>query len=113
MCIFCKIADGSIPSDIVYENDAVICFRDIHPATPEHILIVPKKHFDDILDLSSSEEGVEAMGAVLRAVPEVVRICGLETGFRFVNNCREFGGQTVMHVHFHILGGIRFSERMV
>ncbi len=84
MCLFCDIVEGKIPSTKVYENDKVLAFKDINPATPVHVLIVPKKHFDDILDMASS-----------------------------INNCREFGGQTVKHVHFHILGGVKLSEKMI
>jgi len=113
MCIFCKIASKEIPSTVVYENDDVICINDLKPATPVHVLIIPKKHFDDILDLSTSKEGMEAMTSVLKAIPEVVRITGLEKGFRLINNCREQGGQTVMHVHFHLIGGVRLGEKMI
>jgi len=113
MCIFCMIANKEIPSDIVYENDDVICFKDVKPITPVHILIMPKRHFDDILDLSASEDGQKAMTAVLKAVPEVARITGVDSGFRLINNCRKDGGQTVMHVHFHLIGGIKLGEKML
>jgi len=113
MCIFCKIAAKEIPSTVVYENEDVICINDLKPVTPVHVLIIPKKHFDDILDLSTTQEGIEAMTAVLKAIPEVVRITGLEKGFRLINNCREQGGQTVMHVHFHLIGGVRLGEKMI
>ena len=103
MCIFCDIVEGKIPSTKVFENDKVLAFKDINPATPVHVLIVPKKHFDDILDMSSSAEGKEALGDVLDAIPEVVKATGIDEGFRVINNCREFGGQTVKHVHFHIV----------
>lgn len=113
MCLFCDIVDGKIPSSKVYENDKVLCFKDIKPATPVHVLIVPKKHFDDILDMAASEDGKEAIADVMMAVPEVVKATGIDEGFRIINNCREFGGQTVQHVHFHILGGMKLSEKMV
>jgi len=113
MCIFCMIANKEIPSTIVYENDDVICFKDVKPITPVHILIMPKKHFDDILDLSASEEGQKAMTAVLKAISEVARITGVESGFRLINNCRAEGGQTVMHAHFHLIGGIKLGEKML
>jgi histidine triad (HIT) family protein len=112
-CVFCVIAQKEIPSSIVYENEDVICFNDLKPITPVHVLIVPKKHFDDILDLSATEEGQKVMSAVLRAIPEVVRITGVESGFRLINNCREDGGQTVMHVHFHLIGGIKLGAKML
>ncbi len=113
MCLFCDIVEGKIPSTKVYENEKVLAFKDIKPATPVHVLIVPKKHFDDILDMAASEEGKAALGDVLDAVPEVVKATGIDEGFRIINNCREFGGQTVQHVHFHILGGRKLSEKMV
>jgi len=113
MCIFCMIANKEIPSTVVYENDDVICINDLKPITPVHVLIIPKKHFDDILDLSETKDGIETMTAVLKAIPEVVRITGLEAGFRLINNCREQGGQTVMHVHFHLIGGIKLGEKML
>lgn len=113
MCLFCKIASKEIPSTIVYENDDVICINDLKPITPVHVLIIPKKHFEDIIDLSSSEEGHQVMTTVLQAVPEVARICGLESGFRLINNCRENGGQTIMHVHFHLIGGVKLGEKML
>ncbi len=112
-CIFCMIANKEIPSTVVYENDDVICFKDLKPITPVHVLIVPKKHFDDIIDLSVTEEGHQVMTAVLKAIPEVARITGVETGFRLINNCREFGGQTVMHVHFHLIGGLKLGAKMI
>lgn len=112
-CIFCMIANKEIPSAIVYENDEVICFKDLKPVAPVHVLIVPKKHFDDILDLSASKEGHETMTALLKAVSEVAKVTGVEEGFRLISNCREFGGQTVMHVHFHMIGGIRISEKLL
>lgn len=113
MCLFCKIANKEIPSTIVYENDDVICFNDIHPSAPVHVLIVPKKHFDSIMDLADSNEGKEAFQKVLLAVSEVARITGTEGGFRLINNCGEDGGQTVMHVHFHLLGGTKLSEKIL
>jgi len=107
------IANKEIPSAIVYENDEVICFKDVKPITPVHILIMPKRHFNDILDLSSSEDGQKAMTAVLKAIAEVAGITGVESGFRLINNCRAEGGQTVMHVHFHLIGGIKLGEKML
>ncbi|MBN1892657.1 MAG: histidine triad nucleotide-binding protein [Clostridiales bacterium] len=113
MCIFCKIADKEIPSDVVYENDKVICFNDIRPAAPVHVLIVPKKHYDDVLELSASEEGLAVLNDVFKAVEKVSEITGTQEGFRLINNCREKGGQTVMHVHFHLIGGTTLTEKMI
>ena len=112
-CIFCMIANKEIPSTIIYENDDVICFHDLKPVAPVHVLIVPKKHYDDILDLSASEDGAKTMEAILSAVSVVAGMTGVEEGFRLINNCRAFGGQTVMHVHFHLIGGIRIGEKLL
>ena len=113
MCIFCKIAMKEIPSTVVYEDEDVICINDIHPAAPVHVLIVPKKHYEDIMELSASEDAEKVLGAVFRAVSKVAELTGTQDGFRIVNNCREKGGQSVMHVHFHLLGGTVFSEKII
>lgn len=113
-CIFCKLANGSIPTDMVYQNEDIACFRDANPQAETHVLIVPKAHFKDVLDLASSEEGKKAMTAVLEAVPEIVRILGLEPkGFRLINNCGKGAGQSVFHVHFHLLSDQGLKERLV
>ena len=113
MCLFCDIVEGKIPSDKVYENDDVLCFNDINPAAPVHVLVVPKKHFDNIREMGKSEEGRKLMGSVAEAVDKVAEIKGLDTGFRVVNNCGEDGGQTVMHAHYHVLGGRKFDEKLI
>lgn len=113
MCLFCDIVAGKIPSDKVYENDKVLCFNDINPAAPVHVLVVPKKHFDDIRDMSRSEEGRAYMGEVIAAIDKVCEIKALDSGFRVVNNCGADGGQTVMHAHYHVLGGVKFTEKIV
>lgn len=113
MCLFCDIIEGKIPSTKVYENEFVYCFDDIKPAAPVHTLVVPKKHFDDIRDMANSEEGAKYMGEVIKAIDEVAKIKGLETGFRVINNCGADGGQTVMHVHYHVIGGVKLTEKMI
>ena len=112
MCLFCEIVAGNIPSSKVYENDKVLCFNDINPIAPVHVLVVPKKHFDDICDMASSEEGIEYMGEVTKAIKEVAKINNLK-GFRVINNCGEDGGQTVMHAHYHVIGGVKLTEKML
>lgn len=114
-CIFCKIVKGEIDSEFVYENEDVVCFNDISPAAPLHILIVPKKHYADILDLESdSENGAEVLQAVFSAVGKVAEKTGIsKKGFRIINNCGEYGGQTVNHVHFHLLGGKKLNAKLV
>ncbi len=103
-CLFCKIIAGEIPSTKVYENDKVYAFRDINPEAPVHVLIVPKEH------ISSANELTEKNGAVVAdvflAAKEIAAAEGIaEGGYRIVNNCGEDGGQTVKHLHFHMLGG--------
>lgn len=113
-CIFCKIAEKEIPSTVVYENEDVICFRDIHPVAPTHILIVPKVHHDSLLALSQSPDYSHVMGAVCKAAAEVAKLEGLEEkGFRLINNCGKDGGQTVMHLHFHLIGGVSLGEALI
>lgn len=102
-CIFCSIIEGSIPSTKVYEDDKVLAFRDIAPQAPVHIVIIPKLHVANLLELSR-EKGV--MEDILNAVQVIAKQEGIdEKGFRLVNNCKEDGGQTVDHLHFHLLGG--------
>lgn len=113
MCLFCDIIEGKIPSSKVYEDDKVYCFDDIKPAAPTHVLVVPKKHFSDIRDMANSPESGEYMTAVLHAVDEIAKLRGLDSGFRLINNCGEDGGQTVMHVHYHVIGGIKLTEKMI
>lgn len=101
-CIFCKIINGEIPSTKVYENESVLAFRDIAPQAPSHIVLIPKKHYTDILDIPSDSN---EMNEILKAIKEIAKIEGMEeSGFRVVNNCKSDGQQTVFHVHFHILG---------
>lgn len=113
MCLFCDIIEGKIPSTKVYEDDKVFCFNDINSAAPVHVLVVPKKHFDDIRDIASAEDGAEYLGAVAGAVDKIAELKGLEKGFRVINNCGEDGGQTVMHVHFHVVGGVKLGEKIL
>ncbi len=113
-CIFCRIADGSIPSAIVYQDDDVVAFRDIHPVAPVHLLIVPRKHVANLLALAADPAGSRVAEAVLRAVPRVAAAAGVDrTGFRLINNCGEDGGQTIGHVHFHLIGGRSLGEKLL
>lgn len=113
MCLFCDIIEGKIPSTKVYENDKVLCFNDINPAAPVHVLVIPKKHYDDIRDIANAADGAEYLSAVSKAIDEVAKIKGLDNGFRVVNNCGEDGGQTVKHVHFHVVGGVKLNEHIL
>lgn len=105
-CLFCKIARGELPSKKVYEDEDVLAFEDLNPVAPVHVLIVPKAHYANLFDMSGDVEGRQVLEKVHRALPAIVRTLGLEDkGFRLINNCGEEAGQTVMHVHFHLIGG--------
>ncbi len=102
-CIFCKIAAGEIPSDIVYEDDDVLAFKDIAPQAPVHVVIIPKKHFSSILNVSAGDPIVSQL---MNAANRIALKFGLaDSGFRLVCNCGKDGGQTVGHLHYHLLGG--------
>ncbi|HOA90944.1 MAG TPA: histidine triad nucleotide-binding protein [Bacillota bacterium] len=103
-CIFCKIADKTMPSDIVYEDDLVVAFRDIDPQAPVHILVIPKKHISTVLTLTHEDkELVGHMFLVAASLSREQQIA--QNGFRLVTNCNKDGGQTVFHLHMHLLGG--------
>ncbi|MDQ7824827.1 MAG: histidine triad nucleotide-binding protein [Candidatus Eremiobacteraeota bacterium] len=107
-CIFCSIIKGEIPSKRLYEDDKIVCFHDISPQAPVHILIVPRKHFPDLLAMSA-EEG-EYAAHLIKAIPLLAKKAGLESeGFRLVSNCKEKAGQSVFHLHFHLMGGRSFT----
>ena len=109
-CLFCKIINGDIPSAKVYENEYVYAFKDINPNAPVHVLVVPKTHISSVDEIN--EENVSVASEVLKAIPTVAKICGLENGYRVVTNVGEDGCQSVKHLHFHILGGKKLAERL-
>lgn len=102
-CIFCKIVAGEIPSDTVYQDEDLVAFRDLSPQAPVHILIIPRIHLAN-LEEASGDHGA-LLGRILLAAGEIARQEGIQDGFRVVNNCGESAGQTVFHLHFHLLGG--------
>jgi len=103
-CLFCKIASGEIPSEIVYKDDLVVAFRDINPQAPTHILIIPREHIASLLELEPAH--ADAAAAILLAAQELAKKEGLtERGYRLVANYGPDAGQSVDHVHFHFLGG--------
>lgn len=103
-CIFCKIIKGEIPSDKVYEDDMVISFKDISPCAPAHVLIVPKKHINNLNEITEEDSNIVAH--IYIVAKEIAKKLGIDkTGYRVVTNCGEDGGQTVQHIHFHLLGG--------
>jgi histidine triad (HIT) family protein len=103
-CIFCKIVAGEIPADLVYEDDAVIAFRDLNPQAPSHVLVIPRRHIATLNDLGP--EDADIMGRLFLAAREIAAREGFaEAGYRTVVNCNEAGGQSVFHIHLHLLGG--------
>lgn len=103
-CIFCKIIKGDIPSNLVFEDDKVICFKDINPEAPVHVLIVPKKHIESLNSLT--DEDITIISHIYKVAKNIAKDLGIDnTGYRIVTNCGEDGGQSVNHVHFHMLGG--------
>lgn len=102
-CLFCKIIDGEVPSDKVYEDDDILVFKDIDPQAPVHLVIIPKQHYDSILAVPA---GDPILGKIQTVISRLAIKMGVaEDGFRVVNNCGPAGGQTVPHLHFHFLAG--------
>jgi histidine triad (HIT) family protein len=107
-CIFCKIVAGEIPSEIVFQDDVCLAFRDINPGAPTHVLIIPKEHIATLNDLTPQHESV--VGHILLVAKKIAGQLGVgESGYRVVANCNSDGGQAVFHIHFHLLGGRRLS----
>lgn len=102
-CIFCKIINGEIPSKKLYEDDKVIAFHDISPEAPVHFLVIPKEHIESANELN--DENSDIIAHIFIVINKLVRELNIsETGYRIVNNCGKDGGQTVNHIHFHVLG---------
>ena len=107
-CLFCKIIAGEIPGNAVFVNDKIYAFRDINPQAPVHVLVVPKKHMDNILQCDA-----ETAAALTDAVKQIAASEGVaESGFRLVSNCGRDGAQSVNHLHVHLMGGKKLPERM-
>ena len=109
-CIFCRIISGEIPSTAVYSDEKVFAFRDINPQAPVHVLVVPREHIASADEIVGSNSN--AVAAVFEAIPKIAAQEGLTNGYRVVNNCGEDGCQSVKHIHFHLLGGKKLSEKM-
>lgn len=111
-CIFCKIVNGEIPSNKVYEDDEILAFKDINPAAPVHILVIPKKHITSLNEVEEKDE--QLIGRIFLKIKKIANEQGIaEKGYRIVNNCGEDGGQEVPHLHFHILGGKKLGTKIV
>ena len=109
-CLFCKIIAGEIPSNKVYEDEKVLAFRDIAPQAPTHILVIPKAHIASVAEIN--EDNAALVAHIFRVIPEIARAEGLSGGYRVVSNCGADAGQTVHHLHFHILGGGVLNTQM-
>lgn len=103
-CIFCKIVNGEIPSNKIYEDDDIVAFNDLSPQAPIHFLVIPKKHIESCNFVD--KENSEVVGKIFLKISELVKGMGFdESGYRIINNCNKDGGQTVKHLHFHVLAG--------
>ncbi|MBR4852221.1 MAG: histidine triad nucleotide-binding protein [Clostridia bacterium] len=109
-CIFCKIINGEIPSSKVYEDEYCLAFKDLNPAAPVHVLVVPKTHIES-LDCVNGEN-IDTVSKVISAIPAVAKEAGIQNGYRVITNIGEDGGQTVKHLHFHVLGGKKLTEKL-
>ena len=110
MCLFCKIIAGEIPSTKVYEDETVYAFRDINPQAPTHVLVVPKTHIEDCNGITAENSTVVAH--IFEVIPQIAKAEGLTNGYRVATNCGPDSGQTVPHLHFHILGGKQMDLKM-
>ena len=110
-CVFCGIAEGSIPSKKVYEDEQILAFYDLEPQAKVHVLVIPKQHIASAAEINAENSGIAAK--IFEAASLIAKEQKLEKGFRIVTNCGEEGGQTVGHLHFHVLGGEQLNGRMV
>ncbi len=102
-CIFCKIAAKEVPSEIIYEDEKVLVFKDLEPKAPVHVLVIPKTHISSVMEIN--EENSEIISHIFKVIKKLSSKLDLQNGFRVINNCGKYGGQTVNHIHFHVLGG--------
>lgn len=109
-CIFCKIVAGEIPSKKVYEDDKILAFNDVSPAAPVHVLIIPKQHMASAAEIT--DENAPLIGHIFTTIAKLAKELELDDGFRVVTNCGENGGQTVGHLHFHLIGGRKLDTKM-
>lgn len=111
-CLFCKIIKGEIPSSKVYEDDEILAFNDINPAAPIHILVIPKKHIDSLAQMQKEDEAL--VGKIYGVINKIAEDKGFkENGYRVIVNCGKDAGQEVMHLHFHVLAGAKFGDKIV
>ena len=107
-CLFCKILAGEIPAELIYESDTAVAFRDINPQAPTHVLVIPRKHISTINDIEVDDQAI--IGSLYTAAKEIAKEQGIaDDGYRAVMNCNEGAGQSVFHIHLHVLGGRALS----
>jgi len=102
-CLFCKVADGTLASEMVYEDDQIVVFKDIYPKADVHLLMIPRQHIASLAELDTIHDGIIAK--MMRLLPQIAKQQGLDNGFRTIINTGPGGGQEVYHLHFHLLGG--------
>ncbi len=111
-CLFCKIIKGEIPSNKVYEDEEILAFYDINPAAPIHILVIPKKHITSLAHMETEDEVI--VGKIYGVINKIAKAKGFkDDGYRVIVNCGKDAGQEVMHLHFHILAGAKFGDKIV
>lgn len=111
-CIFCKIVNKEIPTELIYEDEEIIAFNDINPQAPIHILVIPKKHISSLVDLNEEDENL--IGKIFGVINKIAKKEGIDkNGFRVIMNCGEDAGQEVKHLHFHILAGKKLGTKII
>ncbi len=109
-CIFCKIAAGEIPSTKVFENEKIVAFKDLNPQAPVHILVIGREHIASADEING--ENAEIVAEIFKSIPKIASDAGLHNGYRIITNIGEHGCQSVKHMHFHLLGGAKLSDKM-
>lgn len=104
-CLFCEIIKGTIPSSKIYEDDKILAFKDINPDAPVHTLVIPKQHIKSADEITSENSAVVAY--IFEKIPEIAKLSGADNGYRIISNVGEDGGQSIHHLHFHIIGGTK------
>lgn len=110
MCLFCEIINENIPSTKVYEDDMIYAFKDINPVAPVHFLVVPKEHIENVNEINA--ENSKYVSHIFEKIPEIAKSQGIDS-YRIINNCGKDAGQTVMHLHFHVIGGTELGEKIL
>lgn len=110
-CLFCRIVAGEIPSNKVYEDETMLAFHDINPEAPVHVLVIPKKHIASMDCVN--EENSACVAKIFEKIPHIAKLAGITNGYRVISNCGADAAQSVLHLHFHILGGKKLPDHIV